>query len=207
MANCTKILLLPRTENSITPSGARLATVVLAQHVRVENLLLSTCWWHGTQVCTSLGQLAFLRLEKLFLSKGIKHTAMQAKTFWHEISKIKIWAGVHLSSLDEATVRSRLCRQVGEGWVLSAASGLHPGLSSYPVNSPQHPLVDLLWWPPLKCTCVQAVKCACFYVLQTWASSRSGLLLISPRLFPGLVPHFRRDDGMGMPTWLECSVS
>lgn len=105
-------------------------TVAITQSVHAENLLLSTCWWHGALLCNSLCQLAFLSFGKFFLNKELQHAAMQAKTFCSE-NKIKTWAGIHSSRLDEAKARRR---QFGEGWVLSSTSELHPGLSCWPVE-------------------------------------------------------------------------
>jgi len=76
-------------------------TVVITQSVHAENLLLSTCWWHGAPLCTSLCQLAFLSFGKFFLNKELEHAAMQAKTFCSE-NTIKTWARVHFSRLDKA---------------------------------------------------------------------------------------------------------
>lgn len=168
-------------------------TVVITQSVHAENLLLSTCWWHGAPLCTSLCQLAFLSFGKFFLNKELEHAAMQAKTFCSE-NTIKTWARVHFSRLDEQ--KKKVSRQFGEGWVLFSTSELHPGLSCWPVNLLQP------WPSPQPTLWVQFLCPSCEVCMFSphWnrPAPTSDLLLSPPVLFPALIPVYRRaTDGGG----------
>lgn len=92
MANYTKILLLPRLavdwkfNNTLrgTTCNCCFSTACSCWEFASEHLLMA--WDTGLHLS---GPASFPQVKKLFLNKGIKHTAMQAKTFWHEIPKMK----------------------------------------------------------------------------------------------------------------------